>query len=194
MSDEDGTNELAQPPSEQAQSTEPDPSEEPDEEGQPDIGADEQATIPDDIEVTGEDIEAEAAESEGTEAGSSVEEGPVPGEGTDGMAPSESKSPVKAGEIYVTLVHQATNAAIRARGDAETGGVERDHFAEYDLAHYFDLTMEDMGVGSDLDPHEALLLSTALAMGEPILTETDVLDQQIGRLMDTAAEAGGGAA
>lgn len=158
----------------------------------PSIGDDQQADIPSNISVSADEIEDEAGaqsdESDESDAddGESDAESMAPDEGTD-------TSPIKAGELYVTVVQQATNAAIRSRDDSAEE-VPREHFENYDLARYFDETMDELGVGSDLDPHEALLLATALSVGEPILTRTDVMDEQIGRLMDKAAGGGEAAA
>jgi len=44
-----------------------------------------------------------------------------------------------------------------------------------------------------MEPHEALLLATVLSVGDGLVTEADVLDQQIGRLMDKAMNGNGGA-
>ncbi len=165
---------------------------------QPDIDDDERAVIPDGIDAdeieddTAPDEDEETEEQSTDEEAESDSESDTDEEGDEslGMGPDGQQSPIKAGEIYVTVVQQATNAAIRARGDEESEEVDREHFEEYQLAHYFDLTMEEMGVGSDLDPHEALLLSTALAVGEPIFEQTDVMDRQIGQLMDRAMSGG----
>jgi len=153
---------------------------------QPEIAAEEQASIPSNIDA--EAIEDDTAE-EAKEPDDSEDVEDDSSEEPASMEPETAASPVQAGELYVTLVHQTTNAAIRAKGNEESEEVDRDHFEDFDLAHYFDLTMEEMGVGSDLDPHEALVVATAMSMGQPILEETDVMDEQIGRLMDKATEA-----
>lgn len=202
--DEESTDEPAEGAEEQAESAESEPEQQAPEGGaeggsdddQPAIEEDEQATIPENIEVSGEDIEEETSDDadedsgdeKGDSSGGGSEQTQADAMGSDGSG----SSPVKAGELYVTVVQQATNAAIRSR-DENAEEVDREHFEEYDLAHYFDETMDEMGVGSDLEPHEALVLATALAAGEPILTRTDVMDEQIGRLMDKAM-AGGAAA
>lgn len=204
--DEESTDEPAEGANEQAESAESEPEQQAPEGGdeggsdgdQPEIAEEEQATIPENIEVSGEDIEEETSDDEDTDedsgdekdasSGGESEQTEADAMGSDGSG----SSPVKAGELYVTVVQQATNAAIRSR-DETAEEVDRDHFEEYDLAHYFDETMEEMGVGSDLEPHEALVLATALAAGEPILTRTDVMDEQIGRLMDKAMNGGAAA-
>ena len=197
MADDDSDPEPAEGAEEQAESAETEQAEGADEgpsegatepateEGddeQPEIAAEEQASIPSDIdaEAIEDDTAEEAEEDDGPEDSS---------EEPASMEPESAASPVQAGELYVTLVHQTTNAAIRAKGNEDSEEVDRDHFEDFDLAHYFDLTMEEMGVGSDLDPHEALVVATAMSMGQPILEETDVMDEQIGRLMDKATEA-----
>ncbi|MFC6787928.1 hypothetical protein [Halobaculum halobium] len=101
-------------------------------------------------------------------------------------------SVAKAGEMYVSVVKSVTNAQIRKHGGENELG--RDHFEQYDLADHFNETMDMMGVGSDLEPHEALLFATVLSMGDGLTRETDVLDKQIDRLMEKAMGGTGGEA
>jgi len=158
-------------------------------EGQPDIESDEQAVIPGDIDP--DDVEAEAG-AEGDDEDTD-DEAADPAEGdsmADGADPDASVA--KAGEMYVSVVKSVTNAQIRKHGGENE--LERDHFEQYDLANHFNETMDYMGVGSDLDPHEALLLATVLSMGDGLTRETDVLDQQIDRLIDKAMGGTGGEA
>lgn len=191
---EESTDEPAQAPPEQAESgesgaaesapegpSEPAPEESDD---QPEIESEEQAIVPDDINP--DDIEAEAGSSDDTDddqddAGDAVEDG------ADSMAPDQDSTTdpttAGAGEMYVSVVRSATNAQIRKHGGDELG---RDHFEQYDLSDHFDRTMDQMGVGSDLEPHEALLMATVLSMGDGLVRETNVLDQQIDRLMNKA--------
>jgi len=102
--------------------------------------------------------------------------------------------PLQAGNLYVSVVKSVTNAQIDKYGGPEADELDDDHFEQYDLADHFDATMDELGVGSDMEPHEALLLATVLSVGDGLVSETDVLDQQIGRLMDKAMNGTGGAA
>ncbi|MFC7069498.1 hypothetical protein [Halobaculum lipolyticum] len=160
---------------------------------QPDIDSDEQAVIPSDIDPDEVEAEAGADDPDNTEESDettdeSADEGPSQAAEPESMAADDSPTVAKAGEMYVSVVRSLTNAQIRKHGgESELG---RDHFEQYDLAEHFDATMEQMGVGSDLDPHEALLFATILSMGDGLTRETDVLDRQIERLLDKAMGVG----
>ncbi len=94
----------------------------------------------------------------------------------------------------MSVVKSVTNAQIEKFGDESAAELDDDHFEQYDLAHHFNETMDYMGVGSDMEPHEALLMATVLSVGDGLVSETDVLDRQIGHLMDKAMNGEGGAA
>lgn len=163
----------------------------------PDIDPEEQAQVPDSLaDIDPDEVEAEAgagaddSDESGDESDDTGDEGES---AADAMEPDVGgDSPVQAGEMYVSVVQSVTNAQIRNHGGPEASELDRDHFAQYDLADHFDATMDEMGVGSDLDPHEALLLATVLSVGDGLVTETDVLDQQIDRLVSKAMGGDGG--
>lgn len=165
--------------------------------GQPDIDADEQASVPDGLA----DIDpADAEEAAGADGSSEEEQTDDETESKGDIADPNSSdgttetSPLKAGNLYVSVVKSVTNAQIEKYGGPDADELDDDHFEQYDLATHFDETMDYMGVGSEMEPHEALLLATVLSVGDGLVSETDVLDQQIGRLMDKAMNGSGGAA
>jgi hypothetical protein len=166
-------------------------------EEQPDIEGDEQAEIPDGLaDIDPDEVEeAAGASSEESDDQEETDEGEGniadPGESS---SMSTGSSPVQAGNLYVSVVKSVTNAQIEKYGGPDAQELGDDHFEQYDLANHFDATMDELGVGSDMEPHEALLLATVLSVGDGLVTETDVLDQQIGRLMDKAMNGNGGAA
>lgn len=163
------------------------PSEGADEGGdQPDIDPDEQADVPEGL------VDIDPAEVEET-AGASADEDdaddqPNDDEETDADAMGDpgGSSPAQSGELYVSAVQSLTNANIRKLGDEESGEVDREHFEKYDLADHFNETMDSLGVGSDLEPHEALLLATVLSVSDGLVQETDALDQMLDELMTKA--------
>ncbi len=163
---------------------------------QPDISPDEQASIPDGID----DIDPEEAEeAAGADDQEDVEDEPSEGDIADpdgSGGTTTDASPLKAGNLYVSVVQSVTNAQIEKFGDESAEELDDEHFEQYDLAHHFNETMDYMGVGSDMEPHEALLMATVLSLGDGLVSETDVLDKQVGRLMDKAmnGEDGGVAA
>lgn len=161
--------------------------------GQPDIEADEQASVPDGLaDIDPADAE-EAAGADNQEESETEEEGEIAEPG-DTSTTSTENSPLQAGNLYVSVVKSVTNAQIEKYGGPDADELDDDHFEQYDLATRFDETMDYMGVGSEMEPHEALLLATVLSVGDGLVSETDVLDQQIGRLMDKAMNGTGGAA
>ncbi|WP_435062407.1 hypothetical protein [Halobaculum sp. EA56] len=157
---------------------------------QPAIESDEQAVVPSDIDP--DDVEAEAGADDGSDDDTDAETAAEPTEPESMAEAGPDPSVAKAGEMYVSVVRSVTNAQIRKHGGENELG--RDHFEQYDLAHHFNETMDMMGVGSDLEPHEALLFATVLSMGDGLTRETDVLDKQIDRLMDKALGGDGGEA
>ena len=163
---------------------------------QPDIEADEQASVPDGLA----DIDpADAEDAAGADQEEADEEASDDGAEGDIEDPNSSggttgSSSLQAGNLYVSVVKSVTNAQIEKYGSDDADELDDDHFEQYDLATHFNETMDYMGVGSDMEPHEALLLATVLSVGDGLVSETDVLDQQIGKLMDKAMNGTGGAA
>lgn len=158
---------------------------------QPDISPDEQASIPDGLD----DIDPEEAEeAAGVDEEEDVEDEQAGAESDiadpDGSGGTTEASPLKAGNLYVSVVQSVTNAQIEKFGDEDAEELGDDHFEQYDLAHHFNETMDYMGVGSDMEPHEALLMATVLSVGDGLVSETDVLDKQVSRLMDKAMDGG----
>jgi len=149
---------------------------------QPDIESDEQAVVPSGIDP--DDVEAEAGADDESESEDTSEDAAEPTE-PDSMADDADPdaSVAKAGEMYVSVVKSVTNAQIRKHDGNELG---RDHFEQYDLSKHFNETMDYLGVGSDLEPHEALLFATVLSMGDGVTRETDIVDKQIDRLIEKA--------
>ena len=164
-------------------------------EGQPDIENDEQAEIPDGLEDIDPDEVEEAAGASSEESNDQEDSNEDHGEIAEPEESSSttSSSLVQAGNLYVSVVKSVTNAQIEKYGGPDAQELGDDHFKQYDLANHFDATMDELGVGSDMEPHEALLLATVLSVGDGLVTEADVLDQQIGRLMDKAMNGNGGA-
>ncbi|GAB7094079.1 hypothetical protein JCM30237_12310 [Halolamina litorea] len=171
---------------------------------QPEIDADEQADVPEGLaDIDPEEAEEAAGVDDGDDDPDEeeVEDEPAGAEGEiadpdgSGGTPPDP-SPVKAGNLYVSVVQSVTNAQIEKFGDDDAEELGDDHFEQYDLAGHFDATMDYMGVGSDMEPHEALLMATVLSVGDGLVSETDVLDKQVSRLMDKAmnGENGGVAA
>ena len=167
-----------------------------DSDDQPDIDPNEQASIPEGLD----DIDPEEAEEAAGADEEDVEDEQAGAESDiadpDGSGGTTESSPLKAGNLYVSVVQSVTNAQIEKFGDESAEELDDEHFEQYDLAHHFNETMDYMGVGSDMEPHEALLMATVLSVGDGLVSETDVLDKQVGRLMDKAmnGEDGGVAA
>jgi hypothetical protein len=166
---------------------------------QPDIDPDEQASVPEGLDDIDPEEAEEAAGADDQEDVEDHEETDAEGDiadpnGSGGTA--TDPSPLKAGNLYVSVVRSVANAQIEKFGDEEAEELGDDHFEQYDLAQHFNETMDYMGVGSDMEPHEALLMATVLSVGDGLVSETDVLDKQVSRLMDKAmsGENGGAAA
>ena len=163
---------------------------------QPDINPDEQASIPEGLDdIDPEEAEEAAGADDPDNEEEDVEDEQAGAEGDiadpDGSSGTTEASPLKAGNLYVSVVQSVTNAQIEKFGDEDAEELGDDHFEQYDLAHHFNETMDYMGVGSDMEPHEALLMATVLSVGDGLVSETDVLNKQVSRLMDKAMNGDG---
>lgn len=160
---------------------------------QPDIDPDEQASVPEGLADIDPEEAEEAAGADDQKEDDGDEQTGAEGDiaDPDGSSGTTESSPLKAGNLYVSVVQSVTNAQIEKFGDDDAEELGDDHFEQYDLAHHFNETMDYMGVGSDMEPHEALLMATVLSVGDGLVSETDVLDKQVGRLMDKAMNGDG---
>lgn len=166
---------------------------EPAEEDGPELDEDDQAFIPDDltaeeIEEETEDTDADETDEDTSDESESTEEGDEKEEsGSNDPAPGSGAS---LGEAYATFLQSVTPALIEAIDDDAEANLDDDHFREASLGgqtlpEHFDALAEKRGFGSDLSPEQAVVILTLVAVGEPMLDQTDAVSQAI----DGATEA-----
>ena len=93
-----------------------------------------------------------------------------PADESDGV-PSPARG--EWGDMYVALCTQSTNAIIEKHGDGHT--IDEDHFRSIDLDEHFNAVLEKYASDSQMEPEQALVVGTAVAVGGPIALHTDLL-------------------
>jgi len=118
-----------------------------------------------DDEGTGED---------GSESGESDES-------DDSTAPTTSSGDTM-GDLYARMLVNISNGIIEQHGheDAEKVSVEAAKQAKVD--HHFDRLMDEVGMGRDLPPGQAVMLSSAMFVGGSIIAHTDIAEQAVNDL------------
>jgi len=94
----------------------------------------------------------------------------------DGIT-GDSSDPVPGGgewgDMYISLCQQATNQIIEKHGDGHT--VEENHFRSIDLDEHFNAVVSKYSESSEMEPEQALVVGTAMAVGGPVVLHTDLL-------------------
>jgi hypothetical protein len=144
----------------------------------PEIDADERATPPDDLldDVDPDEIEPSSIDDTDEQDDDGADGGD---DGADEQD-DDGVSNIKAGKLYVDVVQSTTNQIIRSKGGPDAEEVDRGHFEALGLDQHFDRTMQKALGGDDVPPEKALIITTLLAIGGPIASETDVLADAFG--------------
>lgn len=121
-------------------------------EGAPEGGAEGGSDQPD---IDPEEAEEAAGADDGADE-DDVEDGQAGAESDiadpDASGGASESSPLKAGNLYVSVVQSVTNAQIEKFGDDDADELGDDHFEQYDLAHHFNETMDYMGSARTWSP------------------------------------------
>jgi len=133
--------------------------------GQPAVEDDQRADLSG-LDVDTDDLDPNASEGEGAEEEA---EGAEKGENTLGAETGEW------GDMYVAVCTQATNGILEKHGDGHT--IDESHFRSVNLDDHFSACMDKYAGGSDMEPEQALVVGTLLAVGGPVALHTDLLQQ-----------------
>jgi hypothetical protein len=158
-----------------------------DESDQPDAGDLPSPDLPDDGPDP-EEIEAEAGAGSDDDGDT---EDDADGEDSSDSSPSESETPSAdratgdtMGDLYCKMLVNLTNAMIEEHGKPDAEPVDVEAARQADVDHHFDRLMESMGMGKDLPPGQAVVLSTTMFVGGNLAAKTDVPAQMAGELGD----------
>jgi len=154
-----------------------------DESDQPDAGDLPSPDLPDGPDP--EEIEAEAGADADAEDGDDSE----PSNSSDSSSSETETATDRAtddtmGDLYAKMVVNLTNAMIDQHGKDGAEPVDVEAARQADLDHHFNRLMDSMGMGRDLPPGQAVVLSTAMFAGGNIAAKTDVPAQMAGELGD----------
>lgn len=86
------------------------------------------------------------------------------------------------GDLYAQMLTNLTNAFIEEHGRPDAEKVDVEAARQADLDHHFDRLMDDMGLGRDLPPGQAVVLSTTMFLGGNLAAKTDAPQQVLGDL------------
>jgi len=148
-------------------SGEPGATDQPDasEDGQPELEGEQKADL-DGLSLDGDALDPDGKEGDRGDSVSAPDgimedsSGPVPGGG-------------EWGDMYVSLCQQATNQIIEKHGDGHT--VEENHFRSIDLDDHFNAVVSKYSESSEMEPEQALVVGTAMAVGGPVMLHTNLL-------------------
>lgn len=88
------------------------------------------------------------------------------------------------GELYCKMLVNLTNAMIEEHGKADAEPVDVEAARQADVGTHFDRLMDSVGVGRDLPPGQAVVLSTTMFVGGNLAAKTDVPAQMVGEFGD----------
>ena len=163
----------------------------------PTLADDEKATLPADLADLAADVEAEtgAASAEpdesdegGQQATADAETGEESTDAPDALSgQSEATDGPTWGDQYVTVLAVVLGAIVEEHGgdDAE---VDQEHIANLATQHPIrlneqaDRVFAEMNGTEEMDPKQALIVSTAILVGTVLLAETDVASQALSSL------------
>lgn len=147
-----------------------------DEEDQPEITEEETADV--DLADLADDVE-EATRPDVDDDQDDVDDqdDDVGDDQGDGLPAPDTGTSGQWGDMYVGLCTTVTNSIIDEYGDEGAEQVDEDHFREVDLDHYFNETLSEMGKSSDMPPQQALIVGTMLAVGGPVVMQTDLIGE-----------------
>jgi hypothetical protein len=160
---------------EQPEDSDDAPEEEP--EGVPEVADDQKADLSG-LDLDGDplDDEDDSDESDGDEEAETEAESEASGMSDPSTGGDLSRG--EWGEMYVSMCAQATNGIIEKHGDGHE--VSEDHFRSIDLDEHFNAVLEKYSRSSEMEPEQALVVGTVVAVGGPVALHTDVISDLAG--------------
>lgn len=164
----------------------------PDDEGRPSLDEEERASA-DGIDLG--DLTDDVMEAAGTPETDDTGDADDGGESdeTDGETePSDvdEEAPESIGDVYAGLLAVVTAAVVASQNEDVTVEEKADDvlamttLGPFDLARDVDRLMEQRGGGTELPPHIAVLAGSVVVFAAVVLTETDLGEKAVDRLMD----------
>ncbi|UXF51030.1 MAG: hypothetical protein HQRvContig05_3 [Haloquadratum phage sp.] len=167
---------------ETAEEADPDAAEHDDEEEPPEIEEEDRASLPGDLAAAAENAEG----TDTDEDGESGAESDAADDTTETPADAETASAAAEGDTYGDLYAQTlvsvTNAAIDEHGKPDAERTDIEAARQLGIPDHANRLMEEMGIGEDMPPGQALMASSAVFVLMNVSAKTDLPAQMMGDL------------
>ena len=177
MSDPDAADAVE----ETAEEADPDAAEHDGEEEPPEIEEEDRANLPGDLAAAAADAAGEAIEEDESDAQDDATD-----DTTETPADAEATSAEPEGDTYGDLYAQTlvsvTNAAIDEHGKPGAKKTDIEAARQLGIPDHANRLMEEMGIGEDMPPGQALMASSAVFVLMNVSAKTDLPAQMMGDL------------
>jgi len=100
----------------------------------------------------------------------------------DDSTPSTPSGEDTMGDLYARMLVNLTNGIIQQHGHTDADEVTVEAAKQAKVDHHFDRLMDEMGMGRDLPPGQAVMLSSAMFVGGSLAAHTDLPQQAMNDL------------
>lgn len=171
---------------ETAEEADPDAAEHDGEEEPPEIAEEDRAELPDDLAAAAEEAAgAGTAETDDSDAESDTDtdatETTSDTDGTSEPATSTAEGDTY-GDLYAQTLVSVTNAAIDEHGTPDAEKTDIEAARQLGIPDHANRLMDEMGIGEDMPPGQALMASSAVFVLMNVSAKTDLPAQMMGDL------------
>ena len=182
MSDPDAADAVE----ETAEEADPDDAEHDGEEEPPEISEEDQASLPDDLAAAAEETTTAAeadADGDGDAEGTTDTADAESGESDASQSPTSTAAEGDTyGDLYAQTLVSVTNAAIDEHGKPGAEKTDVEAARQLGIPDHCDRLMEEMGIGEEMPPGQALMASSAVFVLMNVSAKTDLAAQMMGDL------------
>jgi hypothetical protein len=86
------------------------------------------------------------------------------------------------GDLYAKMLVNLTNTIVEEHGKPDAKKVDIEAARQADIDHHFDRLMDSVGMGRDLPPGQAVVLTSTFFVGSNLAAKTDAPTQAISEL------------
>jgi hypothetical protein len=167
---------------ETAEEADPDAAEHDGEEEPPEIEEESRADLPGDLAAAAEKAEGtDAAEGDESDAQDDATDDTTETP-TDAEATSAEPEGDTYGDLYAQTLVSVTNAAIEEHGKPDAKKTDIEAARQLGIPDHANRLMEEMGIGEDMPPGQALMASSAVFVLMNVSAKTDLPAQMMGDL------------
>jgi len=172
---------------ETADDADPDAAEHDGEEEPPDIPEEKQADLPDDLAAAAEETAAADAEGDddAEDDGDTADDTADAESGDSGASQSTASTRAEGdtyGDLYAQTLVSVTNAAIEEHGKPDAEKTDVEAARQLGIPDHANRLMEEMGIGEEMPPGQALMASSAVFVLMNVSAKTDLPAQMMGDL------------